>query len=510
MVDVTVVDEQFVKDMDSFRKPTNPDAGLLEACSESVVIFSEKMLGIRLYSWQVRFLTDIQASMRGEADFKEFAVMTSRQIGKSWAVAIFCVWACMFNKYPGRENPYNNTVVGVVSASDVQAKKLLEEMKKFIRLGDKFMERTYPDMFQKDLLASMIDDDERNNMNTVTFKSFNPRKHGEYFLKGSMIGSVIKSYPPTTGVLGETFSIEIIDEAGMTERIDDKFYNEYIYPTGNARDALRIRLSTPWESSGFFYRMMDPNDNLGEVYSHRLVFTIDAIKVEDMKYYEQVMKDVERKRADGLLDEVNRAYYCRFVKSGKSYFSPESVLDCFDNPLYMEDGYKKPCDMGIDFGGQRKSRTVITISALGDDGKVKRLYHRTYRVQEDLGLLSDVQELLARFQVERIVPDHCPEGDFMIRTMVEKGWNVHPMNFRSEKVKKYGAFRAALNRREIQSYKDNELQTEMLALEHAHGRVQSVIQAAAGESDDLIDSFLLSSYFFIEDLDGVKTYDLYG
>lgn len=510
MLEETVVDEAFIAEMDSFRKPKNLDAGLLEACSESVVIFSERMLGIKLYSWQVKFLTEIQASMDKEADSREFAVMTSRQIGKSWAVAIFCVWAAVFNKYPGRESPYNNTVVGVVSASDTQAKKLLEEMKKFLRLGDKHMEREYPNQYPKDVLASLIDDDQRNNMNTVTFKSYDPKKHGEFLLKDSKIGSVVKSYPPTTGVLGETFSIEIIDEAGMTERIEDKFYNEYIYPTGNARDAIRIRLSTPWESSGFFYRLMDPNDNMGENHAHRLMFTIEAIKVEDPGYYAQVMKDIERKRADGLLDEVNRAYYCRFVKSGNSYFDPKHVLEVFDQNYNMVDSYGRPCDLGIDFGGQVKSRTVVTISTLGEDGKVKRLYHHAYQVGQDLSLLDDVADLMRRFKIERVIPDDCPAGDFLIRTMREKGWNVHPMNFRAEKVKKYGGFRAAMNRGELQSYDDNELKIEMLALQYSHGRVQSVIQHAPGESDDLIDSFVMSCYFYIEDMETLKTFDFYA
>jgi len=96
----------------------------------------------------------------------------------------------------------------------------------------------------------------------------------------------------------------------------------------------------------------------------------------------------------------------------------------------------------------------------------------------------------------------------MILRMVDKGWNVHPMNFKSEKVKKYGAFRAAINRGEVKSFSDDDLKTEMLALEFNHGQRNSYIQAAAGYNDDLIDSFVLSAYFFVQDENSFKYWDL--
>ena len=512
----TEVDELFVQAMEEFRKPENKEVGLIEGCSQSVVLFAEKMLGFKLYAWQVYFLTRIQRALEGGYWTKEFACMTSRQIGKSTAVAIFCVWCAVFNKYPGKGNIYGNTVIGVVSASDAQAKKLLEEMKKMIRIGDRQM-LTYknadgtdkfpavkkPDGRVVGFFSFLLDDSERNNMATITFKAWDEKKHGPIILAGSKIGSVIKSYPPTAVVLGETFSLEIIDEAGMAERIDDTFFNEYVYPTGNARDAVRIRISTPWQSSGFFYKMMDPEDMFGESSVERFVFTIEAIRLENPEYYEKVMKDIEKKRRDGLLDEVNRAYYCRFVKGEQSYFDPDAVMKAFTSEYSMVENYGGPCDIGIDFGGQVNSRTVVTISTCNESGKV----HRAYPVGQDLGLLDDIEELMGRFNIQRVIPDDCPAGDYLIRLMKEKGWTVQPMNFRSEKVKKYGAFRASLNRGEMESYQDDELKVEMLSLQFEHGKVNSVIHHAPGERDDLIDSWVMSCYFYVVEEGSFEFYD---
>jgi hypothetical protein len=506
----TKVDKVFIERMNEYRQ-TEKGKGLLEQCSSNVVLFSEKMLGIKLYSWQVDLLTRISKSMNNDYWTKEFVALTSRQIGKSMSVAILSTWACVFNKYPG--TVHNNTVVGIVSASDVQAKKLLYEMKKLIRAGDIFMRETYKDakgeaQFGDKFFSKLLDDAEPNNTTTVTFKPYNPKVHGEYLLKDSKSGSVIKSYPPTSIVLGETFTIVIEDEAGKTDRMDDQFHYDYVYPTGNSTNAIRIYTSTPWVPSGFFYRLADPNEDYNDHPADRLMFTIDAIEEEAPEYYATVSKTIEQMNRDGKTDEVQRAYFCRFVKGEAVYFNPESVRSCFDKELVRLDSYLGECDMGIDFGGQVTSRTVITISTIRNDNIAIRLYEKVYEVGKDLSLLDDVEELMKRFNIQRIIPDDCPAGDFLIRRMLEKGWDVHPMNFRQEKVKKYGAFRASLNRQEIKSYVDEDLKTEMLALEFSSGTKQSLIQHAPGYSDDLIDSFVMSCYFYVKEDESFKYYDL--
>jgi hypothetical protein len=308
-------------------------------------------------------------------------------------------------------------------------------------------------------------------------------------------------------VLGETFTIVVIDEAGMSERISDTFFDDYVYPTGNSTDAIRIYTSTPWTLSGFFFRMADPNDLYGERNVDKCMFSIDAIKVENPAYYETVMKVIDQMNSDGKTSEVQRAYYCRFVKGEQSYFNPERVFEVFGGEYEFVESFSKPCDMGVDFGGQVKSHTVITISWLSDDGRVHRLYHKSYPVGGDLSLIDDIAYLRSVFNVQRIIPDDCPAGDHLIRVMKDKGWDVQPMNFRSEKVKKYGAFRTMLNKGLVKSYDDDALKTEMLALENSAGKRQSVISAPVGYNDDLIDSFVLSSYFYLVDEDTFKVWD---
>jgi len=352
--------------------------------------------------------------------------------------------------------------------------------------------------------TDLLDDSQANNTSTISLKPYKEQIHGDYLLKGTLSGSVIKTYPPTSKVLGETFTVVIIDEAGKTDKITDEFFYEYMYPTGNSTDAIRIYISTPWVCSGFFYRMVDPDNIYSDIDTNVMVFTIDAIKLENEKYYNTVMKTVIQMDKDGKKDEVQRAYYCRFVKGEKSaYFDPEKVFTIFDQQYEPIDTYKGKCDMGVDFGGQRTSKTVITISELTEDNVIRRLYKKVYEVGQDDGLIDDIANLKKDFNIQRIIVDDCPQGDYLIRKMKDKGWDIQPMNFRQEKVKKYGAFRSAVNRERVKSFEDEILKTEMLALEFGQGAQSSVIKHAPGYSDDEIDSFLMSTYFFIEDEDAV-------
>lgn len=511
------VNQKFIEMMNQYRLvPTGTP--LIKACSESPVVFAEKMLGIRPYAWQVYAMNEWAQALtdRTRKDNKSYVVLSSRQIGKSTAVAIFGLWAAIFNKYPYGIS--NNTMVGIVSASDDQAKKLLDEVNKMIHIGDSYMLDTYQKdgtpVYGKKFFSDLLDAGEANNTKTITFKKYNKAVHGQYLLAGTRTGSAFKSFPPTGVVLGETFSLIIIDEAGKNDRISDQFYLDYIYPTGNKPNALRLYLSTPWEPVGFFYEMVDPDGTIGSK-ANVIAFTVDAIALDDPVNYASVKHDIDEFISKGKVDEVQRGYYCQFVKGELSYFEPDKIRSIFVEDYSMLLSSKEPVDMGLDFGGKTTSKTVITLSGLSSDGIIRRLYKRVYDVQRDETLLDDISQLFKDFNIQRIIPDNCPQGHYIIKEMVRRGWNVQPtdgkdnhgMQFKTDKVKKYGAFRSMLNNKKVRSFNDESLKTEMLALQFGNGAKNSVINHAAGFSDDEIDSFVMSCYFFLQEDVGVKTYE---
>jgi hypothetical protein len=506
--------------LDSLRKPSDKSMGLVEGCADSVVVFAQHMLGMNLYYWEIDFLHKLQTMLEGgDIDgMKKTMVLalTSRQIGKSTTLAIFSLWASFFNKKPDKR--FNSTQVLIVSRSFDQAKKLLREIKRTYQDGDRFMRITYVDgdgvpIFDgKDrdgkktgFFQSRLAKDDSNNATSINWRTYDQDKDGEFILAGSNASSGIRCYPPTDVVLGETFTIGMVDEAGH-HSIEDDWWFDSLKKTGDANQALWVFTSTPWQPSGFFYEYCDVENKNSTDYIAKLVATIDTLKQdidagnEHAKLqYDGVKADIKRDEALGKIDSVRRGYYCEFVRGETTYFNPDSVGLMFKEELPMLETYSEPCDLGIDFGAQKTSKTTLTISRFDEEtGKVVRIWHKVYTVGTDTNLVQDVADLMQRFNIQRIIPDECPAGAFMIEEMIQKGWNVTPMSFRTWKVKKYGAFRRMLYVGLIESYVDEDLKKEMFAMEYSQGSTQSYIQHAPGYSDDLIDGFVMSAFHFLD------------
>ena len=485
--------------MNRYREPEGDT--LLEACSNNVVVFAEKMLGFKFYAWQVNVLSKISDK---NTQKRIFSVLTSRQIGKTEMASIFSLWATFFNRFSDGYD--NNTVVAIISISDEQAGKLLETIKNRIFMGDKFMENNYKDdegnsVFGEKFFSSRLNVETGNNARTVTWRPHDPVLDGDFVLVGSRAGSIIRSYPPTTKILGGTFSLVIIDEAARNDKIEDSVYYDYVEPTANVRDAKIVMFSTPWSRAGFFYRFCDPDDEYEHIEElERFSFPIDSIKLEVPEYYDRVMNKISRMQKDGKTDEVQRAYYCRFVQGEQSFFDPERVEDVF-NPMHKKQQiWKGECDLGIDFGAKSHSRTVITISRYDEDnGLIYRIYDRVYNVKEDENLVEDIAELMKYFNIQRIIYDDADTGRYVYEEFHKRGWNAFPMSFRKDKVNKYAALRGLVNTGRVFSYIDEELKTEMMAMENRPARSRTIIGAPPGYYDDKTDSWVCSCFFFLEE-----------
>jgi hypothetical protein len=506
MVQETIVTEEFVKEMRK-RAQVQEGTSLFEASRDNIVVFAEKMLGLRLYAWQIDLLSRAQDLIHGESEYIELAALTSRQIGKSFCLAIIAIWACVFNKYPG--TAFNTTVVGVISASDRQAKELLREVKKLLILGDGYMFEKYD---RKGFFTALLDAREQNNTEILTFKPSQDSPH-EVFLKGAKTGPQIMSYPPTQKVLGKSFTLIFVDEAGRSSEITDEFLLEELFATGSATSSRRILTSTPWAPIGYFYNVVHP-DGRYHGQSDVVKYTIEALAVEEhaVKQYEYVMRTMVKPwRAAGDHNAVLRAFYCEFVKGETNFFDPAVVKDIFTKDYDAYEGYDGVCDIGIDWGGSKNSNTVVTVSTLSEDGEIFRLYKKVYKVQEDENLISDLEEdIMVRFpKWQRIIYDDAPVATYILKDLKDKGWEIHPMNFRSDKVKKFGALRSKINRGEVYSFNDDDLLAEMISLEFGTGSRQSRITAPKGGSDDLIDSFVISCFFFLDEDNSVEFFSLY-
>jgi len=492
--------QQVDEDMSFTEEEKESGSPRFLASRRNPAIFMREMVGVQPYYWQARVLTDIGRAIRGEMDTKRFAILTSRQIGKSTLLANLSLWTAMFNH--AAFGPHNTTKIGSFSMTDVQSKKLMGEIKKWMHSGDAHMRE---EIGEREFFTSLIDTDEANNKTTVTFEAYDPSLHGEV-LKGAKVGPSIHTYPPTESALGETFSAGWLDEAN---KIPDYFYEEIFSQTMNASDGVQVFTSTPYESSGFFYEIIKNREDLDvKVYS----FTIDALRAEELEHAQTQVKSVENTmetlRTRGKYDAVDRQYYCEFIQGKNQYFDPDLVEGLFSDGLSQVKESEEPVDVGIDFGGSKSSHTVVTVSTYDEENdRIERLYHKRYEIQGDLNLLEDLEIIHELFNVQRVIPEVCPAGDHYIQKMKNNyGWNVKPFNPSGDKASAYSAFDTWLRQGRIYSYPDEDLEEEMKALEREEMRRTTRIEAPRNYTDDMIDSFVMSTWFFVkEDNSGSKS-----
>jgi len=469
------------KDKERWIERTIPQAKIKYSISKKdTTYYSINQLGITPLLWQMKLWDMLD---KGK---KRVAICTPRQVGKSLAIALFALRAVDMNIHPAGVG--KKTIVGVISATEEQSKKLMAEIRRLIQIGDSHVEKATHGKV-KAYFSNKIDANQSatNNKSTVTFKG----------------GNQIICLPPTNRVRGYTFSYVFVDEAAFLE--DNDIFFDSIEPTVSQTDGTICLTSTPNGQQGFYYEIFDPEDKLDSNEYERL-----WLNYKDLD--KDIMKDaIEAKRIlyyqTGKEKHFEQEYEAKFTVQVSAFFDSSDVDAIFKNKLRKEPLFKRPCDCSIDFG-MVNSHTVITISRLNDEGHIERLYHYRYPFGEDNNLIEDLEGLKERFKIERFIPDDCAQGFHTIQKMNEKGWNVKPMNFKRDKVSKYTEFRSWLRQGKIHSYKHKPLEVEMKALQEEETPRTTKIHKPMGGTDDLIDSFIMSCYFYLSvKKQGLKVYD---
>lgn len=449
------------------------------------VVFAYFMLGIKLRKYQAYGLDQLLTH-------RKVAWCWSRQTGKTTAIAVFILWGIFFNLFPlGFDN---STRFMVISKDDDSAKKIISEIENLIILGDnRYSHITggkVQGFFTKDRFGT-------NNMGQITFKR-----------AGALC--FVKSFPPTTKIVGNSGHL-IIDEcarlrlesAGLSE---DKFFMEYADPVTSAvPNPFVLKSSTPEGVTGHFHSIFDPEDRFTE---HEYTRVWYPYTVHDDEGYQLMMEEKRRNyERDGKLKEFEQEYLALFVSAQGRYFDPEQhIKKMRDSTMHQMATYALPCYLGIDFGGQRTSHTVMTVSTEEKDidgvKRIKRLWHKVYPVKGDSDLIPDIRSVLNRFAIKGIIVD-SQGGAYIVPEIKKLGKRVTEMVFRSEKDIKYDLFRVRLFRDEVRSYEDEYLLKEMYAMTND-------LKAPAGNTDDAIDSFIMSAYHYLTDGGQIKFYELWG
>lgn len=445
--------------------------------------FAVNQLGLKPYTWQSKFWDKMMLG-------NNIMVCSARQVGKTCAIAVFALQACIYNTMPLATT--KRTRVVVVSKSIDQSRKIIADVKEWMRVGDdrvrELTKGKIENFFTNQINKSQ---DASNTKAVITFAN----------------GCEIISLPPTESARGYTGSILFLDEAAFfpDEEIFESTLRPIVSQTGN-----RICMtSTPNGQQGFFYKHFDPNDDKEKHEFERLWVPYTSLYLDDPQIV--ATRDAMRETAQALGNErsFEQEHMASFNATAASFFDNEDIDSAVVKDKQMLSSYNKPCDMGVDFGG-KYSRTVITISALEGTqkkGVIRLLYQYEYQPEKDLTLINDIKSLMKEFQIQRIVFEDCPAAD-TFRQMGEKaGLPIHMFNPSRDKLRKYFAFRHWLKKGKVELLNIPDLLKQMKGLLQEETPTRTKIHHGAGLLDDRIDSLMMSTIFFTEEAPSFQMID---
>lgn len=450
---------------------------------KNISYFAFHYLGIKPQRFQHMIFREVE---RGN---KRLCVGSSRQIGKSLAYQIVALWAAFYDKFPTGSASHNkNTKVLIVSKSDEQAKKFMNDIRNLIYAGDARIHTLTGGTSEK-FFSRRIDEKKENTKTSITFL---PRG-------GSVVGPVIKCFPPTGAIRGETGNVVIIDEAAF---VDDEVYNEDVKKTVTRTDGLILLSSTPKGQSGFFYQIMDPFNKFKIHEYKRFCFPWQVC--EDERQIEMVKKDKDFAEKTGNMRSFRQEYEVSFEADNQSFFESGKIDDMVDDRISEVYEYKdNPAVLAIDYG-MTTSRTVVTISTKEDEVKPYRLlYQREFPENFDESELMiesnefSVPSLAKRFNIRAVVVDDCAQGYRTNKELENKGYYVMRFNFRSDQADRnrgYTGFRSLIHQGLVRAYNLEELEVQMKQIEIVSGKIHDSIRKPQGGRDDRVDSFMMSLY----------------
>jgi len=466
-------------------------------CRDNITYFCYHQLGITPYTWQHVLFREV---MKNNEDI---LACTPRQVGKSFADAVIALHHSIYNILPVSSKG-NRTIIGIVSKSEGQAKKLMDDINTLIDTGDMHLKRKYGlkyGWFSAHKSSRLTDS---NNKLHITFRKLVGKienKKKVYVPEGDKIGEII-CVPATESARGYTFSKVIMDEAAFFEMED--FYSTIAEPTMRSTKGHSIVTTTPNGQRGWFFKSFDPFDEHEENSYYRMWLHYDHIESQEER--EAVLVTKLKLEQSGESKKFQQEYEASFTADGQAFFDAEKVDMMMDKTESRWDSYSKPCDLGVDIGFKR-SRSVLTVTRLDDDKIIRRIWNHRYNAEEDLTIVEDIIALIPKYNIQRVIVDDCAAAGHLIQALEKAGVNVKLMSFKKDKVKKYVQFRAKMYQGKIVSYDDKQLAAEMKAMEEEETPRSTRIACPKGGSDDSIDSFVISSFFFLEEKAGFKIYE---
>lgn len=392
---------------------------------------------------------------------------------------IYAAWMLWYNKMP--TGLFNTTNIIVIAQSGKGSESYIQDIVNYYNIAD---ERYYKLFGVKNFFTRKFPkrSDKAKNTNTM----FNLRAPNGNWCS-------LSAFSPTPKARGEGAGILLLDElAFWDDMVADAqtIYDEVVRPivTDNPNTKVLIA-TTPNGATGLSYDLM-PIDGHETMYD---LIWLPYYYRDDTAYLKGMSQVEKEYRQKGNYKGFRQEYLAEILASSDAFFQPIEVENVFSNPdVPLMRSYDGDCSAGLDFGGhgdKPKSRTVLTVSRIAENGDIQRIWHKRYPLGEDSMLQEDIINMFDNFPgINKFHIDNQGGGS-MFYSWVRKtfGYSIlDEVSFRREKEIMYRQFQIASFRNQIHSYPDQELKGEM------NGFSRKLKPRSKDGTDDLMDSWAMS------------------
>ncbi len=442
-------------------------AGQILAKTWDISKFCIERIGLRPFKYQHMIFKRFFFQSR-------IIICKSRQIGISTAIEVMAIYAAVNNI--ANQGIYKNTKIGIISKSDKQARKVLQDIKKLMSMGD-------------------INNEDKYFENMIDVSRLTPNNQTELNLKNRCF---IKCFPPTDAIRGEALDVVFIDEGAFIE--DNVFYDS-IEPTTSKTGGKIIIGSTPNGQKGYFFELFDPFEKAKTHEYTRYWFYWK--QCEDMAQKRMIRQKFRFSKENGTIKNFDQEYNALFTVDEEAFFEDADVNKGIDRNLVIRYEWKSsPCAVAIDYG-QTRAATTITVKTKYKEDIITLFQYAAFDFDENL--LTDknfehsIPNLMERYEVKWLVVDDCAQGYRSNKEFENLGYPVRRFDFRGpDKHRAYYAYRGALKKGNIRYPEIRELINEMKCLMEIKMKVATSIAAPKGGTDDRIDGEIMASYPFLE------------
>ena len=299
-MDYTEIPQKIKDKRDEICSPLKPgETASISQAKKDIGYFMYHSLGMKPYHWQY------YAFQRYKTGKHQLWCTPRQYLGKSTALAVMALHSVFYNMMPIASKG-NKTIVGIISRSDSQSKKMITDIRNLLYQGDEWVARLtggkVTSYFSSRFSTKKND---ANSKTQITLR--NPST-------GKILG-VIKSLPPTDAARGETFSTVFCDEAAFFEDDDFFIHDEAFTKNISLFQQLMFLQTLSDDFEALSVQIADPDPAivkeigyvLEEVLASRSALLVFSCELDNDRKseFEKVVKMVESQNESGLMNYLN-------------------------------------------------------------------------------------------------------------------------------------------------------------------------------------------------------------